>query len=348
MRTTPRPPDQKSDQTPDQRPDERPDRLAEVLAEHATWLSVERGLRPNSLTAYRRDLGTYAAFLRARGVHDPSDVDEACVRAFVEERTSVLDEDGHGPAPATVARALVAVRSFHRFCVDEEYTATDPTDDVHAPRVPLGIPKALTEDEVLALLASVTGDGARDLRDRAILETLYAGGVRITELVGLDRADVDLEGGLVRVFGKGAKERVVPIGRPARGALAVYLERGRPELLGSRRSGRAAGDAVFLNARGGRLTRQGCWGIVQAAGGRAGLGDQVHPHVLRHSCATHLLDHGADIRVVQEVLGHASVSTTQVYTKVSAERLRSVYEAAHPRARRSAAVAAERPEPAAR
>lgn len=320
------------------------DRLDDALAEHATWLAVERGLRPNTLTAYERDLRSYAGFVRARGVDDPHAIDETCVRDFVNMRAAVLDDEGHPPAPATVARALVAVRSFHRFCVDEELATVDPSEDVQAPRVPLGIPKALSEPDVEALLASVPGDGPRALRDRAILETLYAGGVRITELVGLDRADIDLESGLLRVFGKGAKERVVPIGRPARAALGAYLDRGRPELFAASRSQRSTGDAVFLNARGGRLTRQGCWGIVQAAGNRAGLGDQVHPHVLRHSCATHLLDHGADIRVVQEVLGHASVSTTQVYTKVSAERLRAVYESAHPRAR---AHAREEPRPAA-
>ena len=220
---------------------------------------------------------------------------------------------------------LVAVRSFHRFCVDEGHATEDPTEDVKAPKVPAGIPKALTEAEVGALLDSVVGDDARALRDRAILETLYASGMRITELVALDREDLALDDGLVRVFGKGAKERVVPIGRPARAALETYLARGRPELTRAGASTRGAGDAVLLNARGGRLTRQGCWGIVRDAGGRAGLGDRVHPHVLRHSCATHLLDHGADIRVVQEVLGHASVSTTQVYTKVSPERLRAVY-----------------------
>ena len=308
------------------------DRLDAALSEHATWLAVERGLRPNTLSAYRRDLRSYETFLRAGGIDDPEGINEAHVRGYVALRSAAAD-DGTRPAPATVARALVAVRSFHRFCVDEAFVSTDPSEDVHAPRVPLGIPKALNEAEVDALLASVTGEDPRAMRDRAILETLYAGGVRITELVGLDRADLDLEGGLIRVFGKGAKERVVPIGRPARAAIAAYLEQGRPDLLASGRTGRRAGDAVFLNARGGRLTRQGCWGIVRGAGTRAGLGDRVHPHVLRHSCATHLLDHGADIRVVQEVLGHASVSTTQVYTKVSAERLRSVYEAAHPRAR---------------
>lgn len=308
------------------------DRLEAVLSEHATWLAVERGLRPNTLSAYRRDLRAYERFLRSRGVDDPAAIDESYVRDYMAARSAAVD-DGPPPAPATVARALVAVRSFHRFCVDEAFVSTDPSEDVHAPRVPLGIPKALSEADVSALLASVTGGDPRALRDQAILEALYAGGVRITELVGLNRADLDLEGGLVRVFGKGAKERIVPIGRPARAAIATYLDAGRPELLARARAGPRAGDAVFLNARGGRLTRQGCWGIVQAAGTRAGLGDRVHPHVLRHSCATHLLDHGADIRVVQEVLGHASVSTTQVYTKVSAKRLRAVYEAAHPRAR---------------
>jgi integrase/recombinase XerD len=309
------------------------DTLDEQLAEHATWLAVERGLRPNTLIAYARDLADYARFLRRRGIHDPRDVDEACVRAFVEERAASGDTDDR-PAAASVARALVSVRSFHRFCVDEGNADVDPTDDVRAPRVPAGIPKALTEAEVEALLGAVAGDGPRSLRDRAILETLYASGIRITELVGLDRPDLDLGSGLVRVLGKGAKERIVPIGGAAERALHDYLHRGRPELVGAGPRARRAGDAVFLNARGSRLTRQGCWGIVRDTGRRAGLGDRVHPHVLRHSCATHLVDHGADIRVVQEVLGHASVSTTQVYTLVSAARMRAVYDAAHPRARR--------------
>jgi len=311
------------------------DALDDLLAEHAIWLAVERGLRPNTLDAYQRDLREYAAFLRSHGVSDPAAVDVDLVRAYVAARSSVIDDDpgARAPAPASVARALVAVRSFHRFCVDEGHTADDPTEDVRAPKVPAGIPKALTEPDVTALLDSVVGDDARALRDRAILEVLYATGVRITELVALDRADLALDDGLVRVFGKGAKERVVPVGRPACAALETYLAQGRPELARSGSAARRAGDAVFLNARGNRLTRQGCWGIVRDAGGRAGLGDRVHPHVLRHSCATHLLDHGADIRVVQEVLGHASVSTTQVYTKVSAERLRVVYDSAHPRSR---------------
>ena len=313
------------------------DGLDRALAEHATWLTVERGLRPNTLAAYRRDLRTYVGFLRSRGIADPGDVDTTTVRAFVAER-SAADEDGRAPAPATVARTLVSLRSLHQFLVDEGMVAHDPTDDVRAPRVPAGIPKALSEEDVLALLGSVEGREPRAIRDRTMLEVLYASGMRISELVGLDRADLDLEGGLVRVLGKGAKERIIPIGRPARQAVDDYLRSARPLLErsagGARRAqSQAAGEAVFLNARGGRLTRQGCWSVVRAAGARAGLGDQVHPHVLRHSCATHLLDHGADIRVVQEVLGHASVSTTQVYTLVSASRLRAVYESAHPRAR---------------
>jgi integrase/recombinase XerD len=311
------------------------DAFDDLLAEHATWLAIERGLRPNTLDAYQRDLRDYTAYLRARGLTDVRSVDTDLVREYVADRAASApdDPDASPPAPASVARALVAVRSFHRFCVDEGHADDDPTEDVRAPKVPAGIPKALTEAEVGALLDSVVGDDPRSLRDRAILEVLYAGGVRITELVALDRADLDLDGGLVRVFGKGAKERLVPIGRPARAALDAYLARGRPELTRSGSAGRRAGDAVFLNARGARLTRQGCWLIVRDAGGRAGLGDRVHPHVLRHSCATHLLDHGADIRVVQEVLGHASVSTTQVYTLVSQERLRAVYDSAHPRSR---------------
>jgi integrase/recombinase XerD len=216
--------------------------------------------------------------------------------------------------------------------VEEGLLDDDPSGDVGAPRVPQGIPKALTEADVDALLGAVPGDGPRPRRDRAILEVLYAGGLRISELVGLDLGDADLYDGLVRVMGKGSKERVVPLGRSAREAVGDYLTTGRPELAGTR----TREPALFLNARGGRLTRQGAWLIVRAAGDRAGLQGRLFPHVLRHSCATHMLDHGADIRVVQELLGHASLSTTQVYTKVSPERLRAVYDAAHPRAKRTA------------
>ncbi|MFN8036093.1 MAG: site-specific tyrosine recombinase XerD [Acidimicrobiia bacterium] len=316
------------------RPD-RPDRLERLLAEYDTWLTVERGLAPNSLAAYRRDLRRYEAFLRAHGVVDPKKVDESLVVEYVEQLKAARDDEGRRRyAPSTIARAVVSVRSFHRFCVDEGAVAADPSEEIGAPRVPQGIPKALTEPEVEALLGAVEGDSPRAMRDRAILELLYATGMRISELVGLDRRDLDLVDGLVRVFGKGGKERVVPVGRTARRALDVYLSKGRPELVRPRATTGADADAVFLNARGGRLTRQSCWKIVGAAGARVDLTGKLSPHVLRHSCATHMLDHGADIRVVQELLGHASLSTTQVYTKVSPDRLRAVYDAAHPRATR--------------
>jgi integrase/recombinase XerD len=309
------------------------DELDGLLAEYDTWLRVERGLAPNSLAAYRRDLRRYADYLRRRGVTDDvARVDEAIVAGYVEELQAARTDDGlRRYKESSIARALAAVRSFHRFCVEEGLLGADPSGDVGAPRVPQGIPKALSEAEVDALLGAVPGDGPRPQRDRAILELLYAGGLRISELVGLDLGDVDLYDGMVRVFGKGSKERVVPLGRSAREAIGDYLTTGRPELAGRQRS-----NALFLNARGGRLTRQGAWLIVRAAGDRAGLQGRLYPHVLRHSCATHMLDHGADIRVVQELLGHASLSTTQVYTKVSPERLRAVYDAAHPRAQRAA------------
>jgi integrase/recombinase XerD len=303
--------------------------LDDAVAEFRTWLVVERGLAPNSVASYLRDLRRYVAFLDRRGIRDVGRVTEADVSAYAADLAGALDDDGRPRyAPASIARALVSVRSLHRFAQDEGFAPDDPTEELRGARVPQGIPKALAEVEVEALLGSVVGDDPRALRDRAVLETLYAGGLRIAELVGLDRADLDLEGGLVRVFGKGRKERIVPIGRPARSALDEYLRRGRPELE-SRRA--VVGDPVFLNARGGRLSRQAGWKIVHDAGVRAGLGEALSPHVLRHSCATHMLDHGADIRVVQELLGHASLSTTQIYTKVSPERLRHAYLAAHPR-----------------
>jgi integrase/recombinase XerD len=302
-----------------------------LLAEYDTWLRVERGLAPNTLAAYRRDLRRYADYLRRRGRAHVGAVDEEVVAGFVEELRTARDDDGHPRyAASSIARAIAAVHSFHRFCVEEGLVRSDPSGDVGAPRVPQGIPKALDEHEVEALLAAVPGDDPRAQRDRAILELLYAGGFRISELVGLELGDLALRDGTVRVLGKGSKERVVPVGRTARAALTEYLTYGRPAL---ERTG-ARTEAVFLNARGGRLTRQGAWLIVRGAGDRAGLGDRLYPHVLRHSCATHMLDHGADIRVVQELLGHASLSTTQVYTRVSPERLRAVYDLAHPRARR--------------
>lgn len=315
---------------------EAPD-LDRLLAEHATWLAVERGVAANTLAAYRRDLTAYAGFLRRRAGGSAVDVaglTEADVDAYVDFLKSARNEDGQPRwSAASVARSLVAVRSFHRFCLTEGHLSLDPSEDVTAPRVPQGIPKALTEAEVEALLGAVTGDGPTALRDRAILETLYAAGLRISELVGLDVSAVDLEEGFMRAFGKGAKERIVPVGHTASAAIEAWLP-ARAAVLARARRGRGNADALFLNPRGGRLTRQGCWKIVAAYGLRAGLGGRLSPHVLRHSCATHMVDRGADLRVVQELLGHASVSTTQIYTKVTQTRLRAVYDAAHPRAKR--------------
>ncbi|MGH9278467.1 MAG: site-specific tyrosine recombinase XerD [Acidimicrobiales bacterium] len=297
------------------------------IEELLSWLAVEKGRSPNTLAAYRRDLSAYWEFLSGRHL-GLGDVTER----VVEDYLAFLRASGK--APASVARALVSVRALHRFCEDEGLVAANPTEDVERPRVPAGLPKALSEDEVATLLAAVTGDDARARRDRAILEVLYGCGLRISELVGLSLGDIDLDAHSLRAFGKGAKERIVPVGRLAAAALDAWLSpAGRGALVPARWARRGDAEAVFLNARGGRLSRQGAWGIVHQYAGRVGLADRLTPHVLRHSCATHMLDHGADIRVVQELLGHASISTTQVYTKVSTERLRRAYEAAHPRAR---------------
>jgi integrase/recombinase XerD len=296
------------------------------VEELLTWLSAERGRSANTIAAYRRDLRLHVAWLQATG-RSIADVDESTVTAYV------LWLRGRDRAPASVARGLVAVRALYRFLADEGHLVVDPAAEVEVPRVPKGLPKPLSEAEVVALLDAVSGDDPVARRDRAILEVLYGTGLRISELVGLHLGDLDLEGGLLRAFGKGAKERIVPIGRFAREALGAYLSpAGRDELAPERWARRGDAEAVFLNRRGGALSRQGAWQIVRAHGERAGLGDRLSPHVLRHSCATHMLDHGADIRAVQELLGHASLSTTQIYTLVSTERLRSVYDSAHPRA----------------
>jgi len=308
-------------------PSVNPKALPLEVEEYLTWLRVERGRSANTLAAYRRDLEAYWGWLRrqSRPLARVTEVDVTSYVAFQRAR---------GRAPSTVKRSVVAVRALHRFLALEGATEVDPAADVEVPRVPQGLPKALSEAEIVSLIDAVSGDEASDLRDRAILEVLYGTGLRISELVGLSLVDVDLEDGLLRAFGKGAKERVVPIGRMAHRALVEWLgPAGRQQLAPRRWARRGDAEAVFLNARGGRLSRQGAWGIVHRYGDRAGLAGRLTPHVLRHSCATHMLDHGADIRTVQELLGHASVSTTQVYTRVSTERLWTVYREAHPRAR---------------
>jgi integrase/recombinase XerD len=296
------------------------------VEEYLTWLTVERGRSANTLVAYRRDLRRWLDHLGRRGstVLDATADD---VVAFVHALR------GEGLAAASVTRTLVAVRGLHRFLVAEELRADDPSADVDIPRVPRGLPKALTLEQVTALIDGITGDDPVARRDRAIVETLYGTGARISEMVGASIGDIDLHDGLVRLMGKGSKERIVPLGRHAAVALDAWLSpAGRGALEPDRWARRGDAEAVFLNQRGGRLTRQGMWGVVDKRARAVGLDRELTPHVLRHSCATHMLDHGADIRTVQELLGHASISTTQVYTRVSTERLVEVYRAAHPRA----------------
>jgi integrase/recombinase XerD len=313
-------------------PADDPEALPLDVEEWLSWLATEKGRARATLAAYRRDARRWCGWLRARGL-GLDDVGEADVEAYV----AALRHDDL--APATVARAVVTVRSLHRFLAEEGRSERDPGARVEAPRVPAGLPKALTEPQVEALIGAVVGDDPLARRDRAILEVLYGTGLRISELVGLRLGDVDLESALIRAFGKGSKERVVPVGRPAVAALvAWFAPGGRAALVPERWARRSDADAVFLNRRGGRLTRQGAWLIVKRWGSEVGLDAVLTPHVLRHSCATHMLDHGADIRAVQELLGHASVSTTQVYTKVSSERLVAAYRAAHPRATAAGAV----------
>jgi integrase/recombinase XerD len=291
------------------------------------WLRVERGRAPATLAAYRSDLADFLRWTQRREL--------ALLDVTEPDLVAYLGDGAAGSAsPATRKRRAGAVRSLYRFLVADGVLDVDPASAVEVPAVPTGLPKALTEEEVGRLLDAVVGIDVAAVRDRAILEVLYGSGLRISEVVGLSLGDVDLAERMLRVLGKGSKERNVPIGRMAKDALLAWLD---PEVRGSLRPGRATRDdldALFVNLRGRRLTRQGVWGIVRRYGTVAGLDGRLTPHVLRHSCATHLLDHGADIRTVQELLGHASVSTTQIYTKVSTERLFAAYAAAHPRARR--------------
>jgi integrase/recombinase XerD len=299
---------------------------AEVRA-YLDHLAVERGLAANTLSSYRRDLRRYVDVLTARGRTAIGQVGEDDVVSFLAGLRE--GDDRHPPlAAGSAARAVVAVRGLHRFAVREGLSAADPARDVRPPAPPRRLPKAIAIDEVERLLAAAgPPDTARGLRDRALLELLYGTGARISEAVGLAVDDVDRADAAVRLHGKGGKDRVVPVGRYAGEALEAYLVRARP-VLNVRGQGVPA---LFLNARGGRLSRQSAWSTLRSAAGRAGLKD-VSPHTLRHSFATHLLDGGADVRVVQELLGHASVTTTQVYTLVTVDKLREVYASAHPRA----------------
>jgi integrase/recombinase XerD len=283
--------------------------LERAVRGYLDHLAVERGLAANSLASYRRDLHRYAAFLSERGIREPSAIGEEDVSAFLR---SLREGDGERRplGASSAARAVVAVRGLHRFLHREGLSAMDPASAVRPPTPPRRLPKAIPLEQVEKLLAAATADGAPlALRDRALLEVLYGTGARISEAVGLDRDDLDLQGGTVLLRGKGGKQRIVPMGSYARQAVEAYLVRSRPQLAAS------------------------AWTVLRTVAGRAHLATHISPHTLRHSFATHLLDGGADVRVVQELLGHASVTTTQIYTLVTVDRLREVYAAAHPRAR---------------
>jgi integrase/recombinase XerD len=309
--------------------------VEEAVRGYLQYLTVERGLALNTVESYRRDLRRYAGMLTARGRRDLGDVtakDVAEFRAVLRE-----GDDDHPPlATSSAGRAVTAVRGLHAFAFKQGLSGSDPAREVTPPAPPKRLPKAIPLDQVERLLeaaGSPEDPDPRVLRDRALLEFLYGTGARITEATGLDVDDLDLRSAdpVVLLSGKGGKQRFVPVGSYAVRALGAYLVRGRPA-LSARATARTQAPAVFLNARGGRLTRQGAWGVLAGAAIRSGL-EGVSPHTLRHSFATHLLDGGADIRVVHELLGHASVTTTQVYTLVTVDKLREVYAAAHPRAR---------------
>ncbi|WP_202872063.1 site-specific tyrosine recombinase XerD [Kribbella pratensis] len=305
--------------------------MSRAVGTYLDHLTVERGLAANTLASYRRDLRRYDGYLASVGIDDLSRITEAVVGDFLM-RLREGDAD-HPPLTASSAgRTVVAVRGFHKFCVREGLAAVDPAAAVKPPAPPQRLPKALSVDEVTRILTAAAGAEAEPAvlatRDAALLEFLYGTGARISEAVGLDVDDIDLDAGAVLLRGKGSKERVVPVGSYARDALSAYQVRGRPDLVSRGRGTHA----LFLNARGGRLSRQSAWTVLRRAAQRAGISKEISPHTLRHSYATHLLDGGADVRVVQELLGHASVTTTQVYTLVTVDKLREVYATSHPRA----------------
>jgi len=299
--------------------------LTELTLDFLGYLEIERGLSRNTLEAYRSDLQQFGQFLHRRKL-DPLAVAPVDLAAFVSELAE--GHDGRSPvAPATLQRKIACLRSFYRHLRRDQILADDPTTELRPPRSRARLPKVLTRDEVARLLAQPRGSDAPALRDRALLETMYACGLRASEAIGLELSELDLESGILRARGKGSKERIVPIGSKAIATLRAYIEHGRPRLVGLRDE-----PHVFVNQRGAGLSRQGLYKIVQRHARSAGLEDRMSPHTLRHTFATHLLAGGCDLRSLQEMLGHADIGTTQIYTHLSAGRLRDVYFDAHPRA----------------
>jgi integrase/recombinase XerD len=321
--------------------------LAAATETYLRHVAIERGLSQHTLSAYRRDLATFAKWVGTQPVVDSEGADRAGGASVVDDVARLTRADLAGfvshlatraaspLAPRSVARMLSSVRSFATFAAGEGWLPLDPGASVRPPKAPMRLPKAISVDDMDRLLQAVDGDDPVQLRDRALLELLYATGARISEAVGLSVDDVtdDPDGtgvSVVKVTGKGNKQRIVPLGSYARAAIDAYLVRARPVFAARGPST----PALFLGARGARLSRQSAWLVIQAAADRADLSAHVSPHTFRHSFATHLLEGGADVRVVQELLGHASVATTQIYTMVTADMLRDVYQTAHPRARR--------------
>ncbi|WP_171027234.1 site-specific tyrosine recombinase XerD [Pseudarthrobacter sp. NamB4] len=313
-------------------PSAAPSAIERGITDYLQHMGVERGLAANTLAAYRRDLARYSRYLAAAGCGRPEEITRRHVTGYVRALSDGSD-GGSALGVRSAARTVVAVRGLHKFWALEGYTPADPASEVHPPMPGKRLPKAISVDEVTRILEAAGTDTATGLRDRALLEFLYSTGARISEAVGLDVDDISLDAAesgpaIVRLFGKGSKERLVPLGSYGARALDAYLVRGRP-LLAAKGKGTPA---LFLNARGGRISRQSSWTILKAAADKANITKDVSPHTLRHSFATHLLEGGADVRAVQELLGHASVTTTQVYTLVTADTLREIYAAAHPRA----------------
>jgi len=311
------------------------DPIADAAREYLYYLSIERGSSRNTVASYRHDLARYHRFLRTRGIEDMEHISRADIGAFI----TALETGDAGAVPdltqplaiTSVKQTLAALKGFHRFAVGEGFATADPASTVPLPKTPEQLPDVISIAQMESLLGQPFPDTPSGKRDRALLEVLYGCGLRVSELIGLDRSDLALADGFIRVRGKGDKERVVPIGTPAATALASYLESGRARMHPKRYPAPPEPHAIFLNVRGTRITRQAVYGIVEGYGRNVGI-DDLHPHALRHSFATHLLEGGADLRAIQEMLGHANIATTQIYTHVDRSHVREEYLHAHPRA----------------
>ncbi|WP_248511802.1 site-specific tyrosine recombinase XerD [Sporosarcina sp. NCCP-2222] len=292
-----------------------------ALEDYLHFLRVERQLAKNTLVSYQRDLLDYILHLEGQGYESFEQIDRAVILLYLQKLKDL------GKSTRTISRHISSIRSFHQFLVREKVSTHDPTVHLEMPKLEQKLPRVLSISEIDALINSPDSSKPLGKRDVALLELMYGTGMRVSELIGLNMEDLHLSMGFVRIFGKGSKERIVPLGAGAIRACQIYVETARPELLKGKKA-----DALFLNMRGTRLTRQGCWKILKGHAAEAGIQAELTPHILRHSFATHLIENGADLRAVQEMLGHSDISTTQIYTHVSRARLKDVYVKYHPRA----------------